>query len=152
VDIRASPQRPDITVVSPEGRLDAQAAPGLDLELADLCNRGEARLVLDLSRATYVSSSCLRVFLMCARRLRRAGGDLKLCGCNVKVADVLHITGLDRILDVAADQTQALRTFPGPQEASLALFAEDPSSLGTAVSRCLRCFWSVPLDQRSPEA
>ena len=118
MDIRALPQRPDIIVVSPEGRLDAQAAPRLDRELADLCNRGEARLVLDLSRATYVSSSCLRVFLMCARRLRRAGGDLKLCGCNVKVADVLHITGLDRILDVAADQAQAVRTFPGPQATS----------------------------------
>jgi len=115
VDIRASPQRPDIIVVSPEGRLDAQAAPRLDRELAQLCNRGEAKVVLDLSRATYVSSSCLRILLICARKLRRAGGDLKLCGCNVKVADVLHITGLDRILDVAADQAQAVRNFSGPQ-------------------------------------
>jgi anti-anti-sigma factor len=72
-------------------------------------------VVLDLSRATYVSSSCLRILLICARKLRRAGGDLKLCGCNVKVADVLHITGLDRILDVAADQAQAVRKFSGPK-------------------------------------
>ena len=111
---------PDVAVVLPEGRLDAQASPDLEDALASLESRGSKRLVLNLSQATYLSSSGLRVILIHVRRLRQSGGDLKLCCVLGKVARVMQIAGFDAVLGIFANENLAVQAFQKPQESDAA--------------------------------
>ena len=105
---------PDVAVILPEGRLDAQASPALEDALASLESRGAKQLVLNLRQTSYISSSGLRVILIHTRRLRQAGGDLKLCCLVDKVARVMQIAGFDAVLGIFADENLAVQAFPKP--------------------------------------
>ena len=111
MDSRPSNAHPEVFVVYPVGRLDAQAAPTLEHELSILESQGHTQIVLDFHQARYVSSSSLRVMLIHARKLRQAGGDLKLCCLKDKVSQVLQITGLDTIFDIFTSEGLAAQAF-----------------------------------------
>jgi anti-anti-sigma factor len=117
MDSRPSNTHPEIFVVSPVGRLDAQAAPALDHELTILESQGRTQIVLNFQQARYVSSSSLRVMLIHARKLRQAGGDLKLCCLTHKISQVLQITGLDTVFDIYTSENLATQAFLTPTEA-----------------------------------
>lgn len=102
---------PDVAVTLPEGRLDAMSSPALDDALSALESRGAKQLVLNLRKTSYISSSCLRVILIHARRLRQAGGDLKLCCLGEKVARVMQIAGFEAVLSIFADENLAAQAF-----------------------------------------
>jgi anti-sigma B factor antagonist len=107
----------EIFVLLPEGRLDARAAPDLEQALAGLEAQNLKQIVVDLSQSRYISSSCLRLLLVHLRKLKQAGGDLKLCSLPDKVAKVLRIAGLDALFEIYPTVEQAARSFPDyPQE------------------------------------
>lgn len=120
MESRPSDLSADISVLVPEGRLDARAAPALEQELAALEARGVTQIVINFSRASYVSSSSLRAMLIHTRKLRQASGDLKLCALTEKIAEVLRITGLDTILDIFPSENLAAQAFLTPPRADMA--------------------------------
>ena len=101
-------------VLVPKGRLDASAAP----ELEDAFNALEVhdikRVVVDLSQSKYISSSCLRVLIVSARRLRERGGDVKLCCMPEAVAKVFEIAGLGAFFDIMTTEQGAAQAFGTP--------------------------------------
>ncbi len=117
MDSRPSDVHPEVFVVFPVGRLDAQAAPALEHELATLTSQGHMQIVLNLRQARYVSSSTLRIMLVHSRKLRQAGGDLKLCCLTDKISQVLRITGLDTVFDIFTSENLATQAFLTPGEA-----------------------------------
>jgi stage II sporulation protein AA (anti-sigma F factor antagonist) len=106
---------PDIAVVLPEGRLDAMASPVLENTLASLESQGAKQVVLNLHETSYISSSGLRAILVHARRLRQAGGDLKLCCLGAKVARAVQIAGFDAVLEIFANEGLAAEAFQQPK-------------------------------------
>ena len=104
----------DILVLLPEGRLDARAAPELESAFAALQAQGLTQIIVDFSQSRYISSSCLRILIIQTRRLRQAGGDLKLCCLSDKVARVFCMAGLDTIFDIFPSENQAAQAFLTP--------------------------------------
>lgn len=108
---RRSEHCPDVIVLLPEGRLDARTAPDLDGALAALEAQGVNQIIIDFSQSRYISSSCLRVMIIHTRKLRQAGGDLKLCCLSEKVAKALRIAGLDAVFEMFPAEDQAVQVF-----------------------------------------
>jgi anti-sigma B factor antagonist len=106
---------PDVAVVLPEGRLDALASPVLENTLASFESQGAMRVVLNLRETSYISSSGLRAILIHTRRLRRVGGDLKLCCLGAKVARAVQIAGFDALLEIFANEDLAAEAFQQPK-------------------------------------
>jgi anti-sigma B factor antagonist len=67
--------------------------------------------MVDFSQSRYISSSCLRIMIVHTRRLRQAGGDLKLCCLSDKIARVFRMAGLDTIFDIFPTENQAAQAF-----------------------------------------
>jgi anti-anti-sigma factor len=111
-----SAANPDVAVVLPEGRLDALASPALENVLAALESQGAKQVVLNLRETSYISSSGLRVILIHTRRLRQAGGDLRLCCLVDKVVRVMRVAGFDAVLDILADEDLAVQAFQKPKK------------------------------------
>jgi anti-sigma B factor antagonist len=89
-------------VVAAGGEIDLYTAPELERVLAGPLAEGTARLVVDLSEATFVDSTALHVFLRAARQLDREAGELIVVVPDPNVRKVFEITGVDRFLSVVS--------------------------------------------------
>lgn len=113
---RPSDHIADVFVLLPEGRLDARAAPELEDAFATLEAQDLQRVIVDFSQSSYISSSCLRVMLIQIRKLRQAGGDVKLCCLPDKIDKAFRIAGLDAIFDIFPSEEQAVQAFLAPPQ------------------------------------
>jgi anti-anti-sigma factor len=68
--------------------------------LHDALLAGARRLVVDLSRVEQLSSPAVAGFLSAHRTCRARGGALVLRGANRRTVDLLHRTGLWRVLEL----------------------------------------------------
>lgn len=66
--------------------------------LHDALLAGARRLVVDLSRVQHLSSPAVASFLSAHRTCRARGGTVVLRGANRRTEDLLHRTGLWRVL------------------------------------------------------
>jgi len=67
------------------------------------------RIILDFERVQYLSSQAIGVLLTMKRKLDALGnGRLVLCGIGPRLADLLKITKLDRVLTIKPTQKEAL--------------------------------------------
>lgn len=103
--------KPEITIIMPQGRLDAAGVRPLETELADHIAAGRIHLLVDMSEIAYVSSVGLRMFLTTMRNARRKGGALILCGLNERVLDVFKLAGFDRVLSILTTREEAASFF-----------------------------------------
>jgi anti-sigma B factor antagonist len=100
-----------VTIVSPQGRLDAAGVRPLETELLSHLDAGRIQLIVDLSGVRYISSVGLRMFLTMTREANRRGGVLKLCGLNTRVMDIFKMAGFDQVLQILSTLEEAQRTF-----------------------------------------
>ena len=76
-----------------------------------LIDAGTSRILIDFEALEYISSAGLRVLLATAKKLKSAGGDLKICSLNDTVQEVFDISGFSSILTVSANPEEALASF-----------------------------------------
>lgn len=83
-------------------------AAGQSLERAI---EGKSKVVFDMSGVEFVDSSGLKIFILCLKRLRAAGGDLKLCAMTTQVRQLFELVRLHRIMDIFDTRDDALKDF-----------------------------------------
>ena len=100
----------EVTVLHLAGRLDAVTAPDFEQKLAALVSGGCAKLVVDFGRLAMIVSAGLRVFLAFAKKCRKSGGRMALCGMQPVVFDVFKISGFTEILAIFPTREAAIRS------------------------------------------
>ena len=98
-----------VAVVALHEKFDTATAPQAGDALATLIHNGAQRIVVDMSDVPYMSSAGLRILLHTAKRLRAAGGELRVCALNDAVQEVFEISGFDTLLPVFDSQAEAIR-------------------------------------------
>jgi anti-sigma B factor antagonist len=100
-----------VAVVQVEGQL----VVGNRQELKDLVqaalDRGDQRLLIDFSRTGYIDSSGLGALVSISKRIREAGGELRLSGLNEDLRSLFELTKLDTLFAIAETPKQALASF-----------------------------------------
>jgi anti-sigma B factor antagonist len=100
-----------VTVVQVEGQLIV----GNRHELKDLIQaaleRGDRRLLIDFSRTGYIDSSGLGALVSISKRVREAGGELRLSGLNDDLRTLFELTKLDTLFAITETPEQALTNF-----------------------------------------
>jgi anti-anti-sigma factor len=102
---------PEITILTPRGRLDAAGVRPFETEMTDHLAAGRVHLLVDLTQVDYVSSVGMRMFLTVMRSAHRQGGALKLCGLHPHVLNVFKLAGFDRVLSIVATRAEAESAF-----------------------------------------
>jgi anti-anti-sigma factor len=110
VDIKEE-KRGDVLVLRLKGRLDAISSPTAEKVVFDFINSGQARLILDFSGISYLSSSGMRMLLSTTKKLKTLSGRLVVCSIPVNVMEVLKMSGFDHVLELAMTEDEALRRF-----------------------------------------
>jgi len=102
----------DITVITVhETRLTYPVLADFATAAADLINRGEKRIVIDLGVVGYVDSATIGCLMDLYRQASATGGRLKLAGVQKRVETMLTMTGAHNFLALHADETAALASF-----------------------------------------
>lgn len=108
--------KPELTILTPQGRLDAAGVRPFETEMAEHIAAGRVHLLVDLTQVDYVSSIGMRMFLTVMRSAHRQGGGLKLCGLHPHVLNVFKLAGFDRVLSIVATRAEAESSFFTPDD------------------------------------
>ena len=96
-------------------QVDGQLIVGNRHELKDLIQaaleKGERRLLIDFSRTGYIDSSGLGALVSISKRVREAGGELRLSGLNDDLRSLFELTKLDTLFAITETPEQALTSF-----------------------------------------
>ena len=95
-------------VVSVGGDADLYAAANVERELVRLADEGHGSIVVDLTEATFIDSTMLRVLLNVSKRLRPAGGELLVVCREHNIRKIFEITLLDRVFTIFDTRQAAL--------------------------------------------
>ena len=96
-------------VLEVRGEVDVSTAPELRERLLALAEQGRTVAVVDLSDVSFVDSTALGVLVSGVKRLRSAGGDLRLVVTQPRISKVFEITGLTDVFHIYATADEAVR-------------------------------------------
>jgi anti-sigma B factor antagonist len=95
-------------VVVVRGDADLYAAANVERELLRLVDEGKRSIVVDLTDATFIDSTMLRVLLNVSKRLRPGGGELLIVCDEQNIRKIFEITLLDRVFTIFETRDAAL--------------------------------------------
>jgi anti-sigma B factor antagonist len=79
--------------------------------VAGFVDRGYAKLIIDLSRVTYINSTGIGVLVSAHTSYTRKGWQIKLCGLNKNINNMFVITKLSLVFDVYDTRADAVKSF-----------------------------------------
>ena len=102
----------DITIFDVSGRLTVgEPVTFLREEIRPIIEAGRKKIVLNLSRLTYVDSAGLGALVGLLKTTREVGGQLKLCQLTTKVSALLETAALDKTFELFPDEASAQASF-----------------------------------------
>jgi anti-anti-sigma factor len=81
--------------------------------IAGLLSAGNRKVLIDLSKVTYVDSATIGCLMDLYRQTAASGGTLKLAGVQKRVETMLTMTGAHNFLEMHPDEASAVKSFGG---------------------------------------
>ena len=107
----------DVFVLMADGGLNRDNARSFTEDIEKMVQSGFTKLIIDCSRLDFISSSGLGTLLVLQKRMKAAGGEVKLCSVKGIVVQALQIMRLDRLFGIYPDLGQARLAFRGERSA-----------------------------------
>ena len=98
----------DSLVIDVEGQLVVTNRQEFKQVVLDEVERGARSFVVDFTRTAYIDSSGLGALVSLGKRIREAGGDLRLSGLNEDLRTLFELTRLDALFPLFATRADAL--------------------------------------------
>ncbi len=98
----------DLLLVIVEGQLVVANRQEFKQAILDAMEQGARLVVVDFSGSPYIDSSGLGALVSLSRRLRDAGGDLRLVGLNDDLRSLFELTRLDQLFPLFATRDDAV--------------------------------------------
>jgi anti-anti-sigma factor len=102
-----------VDLVQVEGRVDSNTAPQFEQAMQTLIDAGRSRIVVDLSRADYLSSAAFRVLISSLKQVKGGArrGDVRLASVPPKLMETFKLGGFDEIFKFYDDDVTAVGSF-----------------------------------------
>jgi anti-sigma B factor antagonist len=105
-------QNNPVNIISPVGRLmDIDDQKKLIEAVEQLIKNGSTSVVLNLEGLEYMNSSGINSFISILTKTRNAGGDTIICCVPKKIEQLLVITKLNSVFNVATTLDEAVSKF-----------------------------------------
>jgi anti-sigma B factor antagonist len=103
--------RGDVTVVQVDGQLTVGNRQELKTAVQGAVDAGARKFVLDCGGTSYIDSSGLGALVTIAKRVREAGGQVRLAALNDDLRSLFELTKLDTLFAIYPDADQGLAGF-----------------------------------------
>jgi anti-sigma B factor antagonist len=98
--------RPNVLLL--EGDIDLHVAPAVRESLNAVIRKKPQRMVIDLSRTTFIDSAGVAVLILAMQEVEAYGGKLFLAGLQETLRLIFETSRLDRIFRIFPDVDAAL--------------------------------------------
>ncbi|MBL0889952.1 MAG: STAS domain-containing protein [Gemmatimonadaceae bacterium] len=98
----------DVTIVTVQGQLVVTNRQEFKQMVLDAMEQGARTVIVDFVDASYIDSSGLGALVSLSRRLRDAGGDLRLVGLSDELRTLFELTRLDALFPLFATRADAV--------------------------------------------
>jgi anti-sigma B factor antagonist len=98
-------------VIGVDGQLIVGNRHELKQRVLEAVEAGERKVVIDFSNTGYIDSSGLGALVSLSKKLRDAGGELRLAGLNDDLRTLFELTKLDTLFTIADSTERALADF-----------------------------------------
>jgi anti-sigma B factor antagonist len=83
-----------------EGEIDLHISPAVATSLQEIIAQKPPRLLVDLSRVTYLDSSGLAVLIDAMQKVQKYGGKFGVVGMQESVRSIFEIARLDQVFRI----------------------------------------------------
>lgn len=97
----------DVWVICPKGELDAASSIIFDEAIEEAEAQGARKILIDFEGLQYISSAGLGVILSHLDEFEEKHIKLAICSMKPKVANVFEILGVDRLLNIYDNRSDA---------------------------------------------
>jgi anti-sigma B factor antagonist len=101
-------RRDDVLMVDVEGQLVVTNRQDFKQAILDEVELGARTVVVDFTQSGYIDSSGLGALVSLSKRVRDAGGDVRLTGLNEDLRRLFELTRLDQLFPLYATRADAL--------------------------------------------
>ncbi len=101
----------DLTVCCVEGEIDINTAPDIKKAFEKLISKKTPKIVINLTKVTYVDSSGLATLVEILKNMKAYGGRMRLSNMSHKIKSLFEITKLEKLFEIIADEAEAISTF-----------------------------------------
>src|ERR1700757_1360374 len=91
-----------------EGDIDLNVSPAVTASLNAMIKKKPERIVIDLSRTTYIDSAGMAALILAMQDVEAYGGKFFLSGLQETIRSIFEISRLDRIFRIVPDIDAAL--------------------------------------------
>ena len=91
-----------------EGEVDAHSTRKLKIAFSELFDKGNIRLVLDVTSMKFISSAGLQTILDAHHEALKLGGEVRLFGLGPQVGRIFEIAGFCELLHTSDTRQEAL--------------------------------------------
>jgi anti-sigma B factor antagonist len=110
--VAEAPGADGVTVIVPEGQLDAHTAPDFERFLEQrVRDEHKVNVVLDFHTLDYISSAGLGVLMGLIEEVRSQQGDIKLAALPEKIFHVLDLLGFPMVFQIYPTVPEAIEAF-----------------------------------------
>ena len=89
-------------VVSLSGEIDMDTAPQFEQAVLGAIEQGAEEIAIDLTRVTFVDSSCIPVLLLARAQLQQRRGRVLIVSGDPNLSRLFEITGVDKLFAIVA--------------------------------------------------
>lgn len=104
-------EKSGLVVCHVDGEVDINTSPDIKKSFDKLISSKTPKIVINLSKVTYVDSSGLATLVEILKNMRAYGGRLRLTNMSGKIKSLFEITKLEKLFEIIADEDEAISTF-----------------------------------------
>lgn len=108
--VRIDPRK-DLTVCYIDGEIDINSSPAVKKSFDKIISQKTPRVVINLSKVTYVDSSGLATLVEMLKNMKSYGGRMRLACMSSKIKSLFEITKLEKLFEIMADEESATLNF-----------------------------------------
>jgi len=98
-----------ICLIKLEGRLDLSGTYSIEVQFANRCAGNNVRILVDLSKVSYVSSVGIPMLVNTAKSVVSRGGKMAFLSPQENVLKVLELVGVSQVIPIYYEQSAALK-------------------------------------------
>lgn len=103
---------PDITVLEMSGRIImGNNSRDVELKLGEVLGEGKKKVIFDLAGVTMLDSTGVGILVVSQAKIKKEGGELRICGATGIVEEILKMTSVDKIVRFYPTTSDAAANF-----------------------------------------
>lgn len=101
----------EVTICAIEGEINLNTSPELRKAFDAFVRANAKKVIINFANVSYIDSSGLATLIELFQRLKKVGGNLRICNMAEKIKSVFEVTKLHKLFDIYDSQELALENF-----------------------------------------